>query len=368
MRVDRLVAEQFRNIEQLRLEPHPGANVIFGDNAQGKTNLLEAIWLFCGAKSFRGAKEKELVRLGQDMAHLNMTFHAEGRTQTADLAFGPEKKKVRINEVEQPNRSSLSGRFCAVLFSPDQLSMVKQGPEGRRRFLDASLCQIFPKYQKVLESYERILRQRSFLLRDCAAHPVLLDTLDAWDNHLIRYGAYIVSARVRYTARLEEAAKEFYSGISSGKEAFTLSYQSALAEESSPDRELCAKALQKAVADSRSEDLRVGATTVGPHRDDLSIQIGGLGARSFASQGQQRSCVIALKLAECELIAQAVGEPPVILLDDVMSELDESRRSYLLNHLSGRQVFITCCDTGSFEGLKDGKTFQISGGALVRAE
>jgi len=366
VRVDRLALEGFRNISSAVLEPGPGSNIIYGNNAQGKTNLLEAIWLFCGGRSFRGGREAELAGFGSDITRLHLDFQGEGRGQTADIILGGDKKRVLLNEIKQERASSLSGHFCAVVFSPDQLSMVKQGPEGRRRFLDTSLCQILPKYQKIMEGYERILRQRAHLLRDAASNRGLEEMLEVWDNHLVDYGAYISEVRARYTVRLARAAKDIYGGIASGKEVFHMEYGSTAAEGEPPvTREDWKIRLQKAVRESRGEDLRLGSTTVGPHRDDLSILVNGISARAFASQGQQRSCVLALKLAECALMAESVGEQPVVLLDDVMSELDEGRRSYLLNHLDGKQVFITCCDAGAFASLTGGRVFEIRAGSIT---
>lgn len=366
MNVTRISLRDFRNIAEAELCPGPGVNIIHGGNAQGKTNILEAIWLFTGGRSFRGAKDAEFIRFSQSAARLHVDFEAGGRPQTADIAFGTDnKKKVLLNEISQERASALAGRFFAVVFSPDQLSMVKQGPERRRRFVDTSLCQILPKYHSVLDSYERILRQRARLLRDCAHHSALLDQLDSWDSHLAGYGAYISEVRVRYVRKLAESAREVYTGITAGRERFSLHYKSTAAEELPASREAWRELLAEAVKESRGEDLRTGATTVGPHRDDLVIEVDGVSARSFASQGQQRSCVLALKLAECALMGESAGETPVVLLDDVMSELDESRRAYLLNHLEGRQVFITCCDAEAFAGLGDGRIFDIRAGDVI---
>jgi len=364
VRAEKILLRNFRNIEELALDPSPEVNIIYGDNAQGKTNLLEAVWLFCGSKSFRGSRESELVRFGSETSRLHLDFYAAGRAQSAELLYGAEKKKIFINDIPSVKSSDLSGVFCAVVFSPDQLSMVKQGPGGRRRFLDVSLGQILPKYQKVLESYERILRQRAHVLRDSAAHPSLLELLEVWDSHLVQYGAYICDIRTRYTRKLQNWAREIYDGISSGREEFSICYRSTAAEEAPEGRGEWEALLTEALKKSRGEDLRLVSTTVGPHRDDLSILVNGVSARSFGSQGQQRSCVLALKLAECSLMENSIGEPPVVLLDDVMSELDDGRRQYLLNHLKDRQVFITCCDTEAFRPLREGLIIAIKDGKI----
>jgi DNA replication and repair protein RecF len=252
-----------------------------------------------------------------------------------------------------------------VVFSPDHLSLVKAGPEHRRKMIDASLGQAYPKYGKILDYYNKTVTQRNRLLKDAAEHPALLDTLEVWDQSLVEYGAYISRMRDRYTKRLAELAGEIYTGISMAKEELTCQYLPSFGGTTDGfEKESYKFAMEQAVKQSRGEDLRLGSTSVGPHRDDIEIRINGASARSFGSQGQQRSSVLALKLAECQILEDRAGEPPVILLDDVMSELDESRRLFLLNQLDGRQVFITCCDRLSFGGLENGKIVRIESGQL----
>lgn len=369
MRIESLSLEGFRNIASLRLSPGPGANIIYGDNAQGKTNLLEAMWLFTGSRSFRGAKDGDYLPFGGGTAVLELGFFAEQREQSARIAFGADKKLVHLNEVKQERLSALSGVFCAVVFSPDHLSLVKEGPEKRRRMIDASLCQAYPKYGKILDHYERALRQRNRLLKDIPFHASLAETLDVWDTNLVEYGAYISHMRARYVARLSELSAEIYEGISLGKEALSLSYRPSFGGDAQGlGKDGYREKLAAAVKENRVGDIKLGSTSAGPHRDDIEIEVAGVSARSFGSQGQQRSCVLALKLAECRILEERCGEPPVVLLDDVMSELDEHRRGFLLNQLGGRQVMITCCDASSFSGLRDGRVFHIHGGALVGQE
>ncbi len=371
MKVDALTLQNFRNISSLSFYPHQGANVICADNAQGKTNLLEAIWLFCGAKSFRGAKDSELLQMGEEYATLDLSFNAAGRSQTACIRYGKnEKKQAFLNEIKIKKPGDLAGEFCAVVFSPDHLWVVKHGPEKRRRLLDTALCQIYPKYQKAMEGYERILKQRTFLLKDCRKNSLLLDTLDIWDNHAAEYGSYITSMRSRYVQKLAQAAQKVYSGITKEKETLEIRYSTSFGLEGDQildDRSELKKQISHALWNSRQEDMRLGVTTIGPHRDDLILEVDGKNAKAYASQGQQRSCVLAIKLAECELLAHAVEESPVILLDDVMSELDQGRREYLLNHIQGKQVFITCCDTSAYNGLIDGKVFFLEKGCFVHS-
>lgn len=367
MKIESLTLTNFRNIQSMRFVPRPGVNIICGDNAQGKTNLLEAVWLFLGARSFRSAKESEFIAFGEEEARLEMVFSAQGRSQNARILFRPEKKVFTLNQIDRHSPSEFSGAFCAVVFFPDHLNLVKQGPEHRRRLVDQSLCQAYPKYAKALEGYGRILQQRGNLLRDAAYHAELLDTLDAWDETLLEYGSYIASTRARYLERLGLLAEEVYGGIASKKERLTVRYQHSFhPEEAVTDRGEIRAGMAEALRAARPRDLQSGVTHIGPHRDDLLLLLGGKNARSFGSQGQQRSIVLSLKLAECAVLAGSCGEEPVVLLDDVMSELDEGRRSYLLREMKGRQVLITCCDTSAFKGAVEREAiFPIAEGALV---
>jgi DNA replication and repair protein RecF len=344
--------------------PGEDGNIIFGDNAQGKTNILEAIWLFTGAKSFRGTKDSEFIRFGQEICSLSLDFFAAGREQTASIAMGDGRKQVKLNDIPEPGIGRLAGEFRAVFFSPDHLLLIKQGPENRRRMLDTSLCQAFPKYAKILDSYQKILKQRASLLRDIPRNGSLLELLDVWDKPLIDYGSYITAVRMGYARQLARHAAEIYAGISGGKEVLSVAYQSTAGREDCQTRQEYRDQLAAAIKSSRTADIAQGKTTIGPHRDDLEITINGSSARSFGSQGQQRSCVLALKLAECAILEERGGEPPVVLLDDVMSELDELRRGYLLNKLRDKQILITCCDATAFDTPQGGRVFHIANGAL----
>jgi len=365
LRVESLIINRLRNIENINLLPCGGANIVFGDNAQGKTNLIEAIWLFSGARSFRGSKDQEFIMFGQDVAKIELTFFAKDREQSASIVLSEDKKNVFLNEIKQESVTKLAGEFCAVVFSPDHLSLVKQGPNKRRRLIDVSLGQAYPKYMKILDGYNRVLKQRNALLKDITARPALSDTLEAWDKSLIDYGAYITHMRGRYVKKLALLASEFYSGISSGKESFSAVYTPGFnIDKDIKSREEISRELKASLLKNRDADIRFGVTSQGPHRDDMEIMTDGVSSRIFGSQGQQRSCILALKLAECAILEERNSEPPVILLDDVMSELDGRRRDYLLNQLNGRQVFITCCDAEAFSGLKGGEVFKIENGAI----
>ena len=364
MRISRLHLEQFRNIESLSVFPCETANIIYGDNAQGKTNLLEAIWLLSGAKSFRGAKDADLIRFGESRALIESDFFCAGRQQTSKIQL-EGKKTAWLNDIRQDSITAFAGIFTTVVFSPSHLGLVKDGPAGRRKFLDTSICQITPRYIGMIGQYQRILLQRNTLLKDISYASALLDTLDIWDEKLSALGGVIIRMRMEYTRRLQKEAEDIYKGISMERESFSLDYRpfELPVQEGQTQREISSLLLEK-MMQNRSEDLRSGSTGIGPHRDDLEISINGRSVRSFGSQGQQRSSVLALKLAESRCIGDILGERPVILLDDVMSELDQNRREYLLNHLTGSQIFITCCDKGYFSRLEGGRVFRMEHGQL----
>lgn len=364
MRISRLNLENFRNMEYLSVFPCETVNIIYGDNAQGKTNLLEAVWLLSGAKSFRGAKDADFVRFGESRAVIESEFFCDGRQQTSKIQI-EGKKTAWLNDIKKDSVTAFAGIFTAVVFSPSHLSLVKDGPAGRRKFLDTSICQITPRYIGIISQYQRILLQRNTLLKDISYAPPLLDTLDIWDEKLAALGGAIIRMRMEYTRRLQKEAADIYKGISMERETFSLSYRPfGMDVLQGQNQEEITAQLKEKIAQNRSEDLRSGSTGIGPHRDDLEITINGRSVRAFGSQGQQRSSVLALKLAESRCIGDILGERPVILLDDVMSELDQSRREYLLNHLTGSQIFITCCDKGYFSRLEQGRVFKMEKGRL----
>ncbi|MCF2652812.1 DNA replication/repair protein RecF [Anaeromassilibacillus senegalensis] len=363
MNVTRLGFAHFRNLRDGEIRPCDTINVIYGSNAQGKTNLLEAVWLFTGGHSFRGAKDGELPVLenGRNaaLASLTMTVFTEGREQELQLLFKNGRRESVINGVEKRTGSALVGKFCAVIFSPEHLLLVKEGPARRRAFIDGALCQMKPAFARVLTNYNKALAQRNALLKDILRHPELRDTLDIWDQRLILFGTEVILERIAFCRALAPKASEIYGGIAKEKERVSFSY--APFGGANTREEIAAKFFS-ALKSAQSTDIRTGFTSAGPHRDDLSIEINGLSARTYGSQGQQRSIVLALKLAEADILFQKTGERPVILLDDVMSELDMSRRDYLLNHLDGRQVFITCCDPETVRLMERGRGFFVENG------
>ena len=364
MKVKALQFENYRNLKNDTIRPSDKVNVIYGENANGKTNLIEAIWLFCGGHSFRGSKETELIRFEKDHFRLRMEFYAQDRDQNAEIVFDKNKKLIRINEVEKNSSSYLTEVFSAVVFSPEHLSLIKQGPNVRRRFLDAAICQQRIRYASLSAQYNRIINQRNALLKDIYKNKELKDTLSIWDDSLSVVGAQIIRERFAYIRQLRAAAKSYHSGISGDTEELDITCQCTAKAEENDSIEVIRDKLLNAFRSSRHEDYHTGYTSVGPHRDDLEITINGISARRFASQGQQRSAVLSMKLSEAELLYQKNGERPVILLDDVLSELDHKRQDFLLNKVEDYQVFVTCCEQSNKEQLQKGRVFYVNNGEI----
>lgn len=350
MKVRRISFRDFRNLQTGEIFPSETVNVIYGENAQGKTNLLEAVWLFTGERSFRGAKDASLVAKDRENAEISLEFTGEDRTQEAKIHILGGRRTCELNGVAKKSCSALMGAFCAVIFSPEHLSLIQDGPAARRRFMDAALCQYRPAYAGLLGEYHRALGQRNALLKDIPRHAELLGTLDIWDEKLAKLGEAVARERGAYLEKLKGPAAGFYEGMCSGRETMDFRYAESAGN------------LAEALKSARREDVLTGHTSVGPHRDDIAVFISGMDARAYGSQGQKRSAVLSLKLAEARLLEEAYGEKPVILLDDVLSELDTGRREYLLNHLGSFQVFITCCVPQEARPQKQGALFRMQSG------
>ncbi|MEG1243311.1 MAG: DNA replication/repair protein RecF, partial [Oscillospiraceae bacterium] len=362
MMVNSLKAVNYRNIKNIEIKPCENVNIIYGENAQGKTNLLESIWLFTGCRSFRSSNEQEFINFESNFATLELGFFGNERDQNAKIII-EEKRKAELNGICLSSISKLAGEFFAVVFAPTHLSLVKEGPAQRRKFLDIALCQLKPRYANAVMQYNRAIMQRNALLKDITYHSELLDTLDIWDDKLCTLGAVIMAERINYIKMLEPFIEQIYGGISNGKEIMKTSYLTQNEFLAKSEIELKQELLQH-FKNARKQDILSGSTSIGPHRDDLNIEINGLLARNFGSQGQQRSCALSLKLAEAEIIKSITGQQPVALLDDVMSELDSTRQDYILNHIEGRQVFITCCEPSSLLKMSGGRSFKLKEGAL----
>lgn len=358
MYLEKIEYENYRNLKKGEFCPDKEINVIYGDNAQGKTNLIEAIWLFTGRKSFRGTKDNQLINIdnNQHAAILKSTFFSAGRKQTGEIII-TNKRLASINDINLSSASGLSENFTAVLFSPADMDLIKEGPIIRRKFLDNAISTVRPKYEKILLAYNRAVAQRNTILKDVVFHRELEFMLDVYEERIAKSGAYIIAQRKKYVEALMEYIVDIYNGISSNKEEISLKYKSTAGNGSEEE-------ILKSLKDSRMQDTVTASTNVGPHRDDLEFFINGLALKIFGSQGQRRSAVVALKLSEAEILKKYTGEQPIAILDDVMSELDLSRQDYLLNHIKGWQVFITCCDPNTIKSLNSGKIFKMTNGIL----
>lgn len=363
MFINEIKIENFRNIGFMGLFPDKCINVIYGENGQGKTNILESIWLFTGCKSFRTSKDTELVNFESENAKISIEFETELRKNTSSV-FIDKKRQASLNGVLLTSPRELIGKYYSVVFSPVHLSLIKDGPLNRRKFIDTAISQIDGAYAKKLTYYNHLINQKNALLKNAAVDSSLLSTFDVWDEKIAEAGAAVIKCRTDYLKMLEEISADIYSGISDKKEKMKIAYASSFwFEDDSID---CIKeSYFKNLLKNRSNDLYLKSTTCGPHRDDIEIFIKGISARKFGSQGQQRSASLALKFGEAEIIKKVKGEDPVILLDDVMSELDLTRQNYILNKIKNKQVFITCCEKETVSRLCAGKVYRIENGNAV---
>lgn len=363
MYIKKIKVENFRNIEFMEIEPHNEINVIYGQNGQGKTNLLEAIWLFTGCKSFRNAKDSELVQFNEENSRISIEYETETRENKASVCI-EKKRTASLNGINLSSPRELIGKYYSVVFSPVHLSLIKDGPLNRRKFIDTAISQIDNMYAKKLMYFNHLIKQKNALLKNASENPSLLDTLDIWDEKIAFAGADVISDRIEYIKKLQVKATEIYRGISGEKEELSIKYLSNVRYESEEKNKI-AEIYFETMKKNRPNDLYLKNTTSGPHRDDIEILINGISARKFGSQGQQRSASLALKLGEAEIINDLKGEHPIILLDDVMSELDSTRQNYILNKMTGKQVFITCCEKETISRLCAGKIIKIEKGKAV---
>ena len=353
MNIKKIEIQNFRNISDIGLEFDKEINVICGENAQGKTNIIEALWLFSGAKSFRNTKDTEFIKFGQSRAKIYTEFNMLGVENSAQIVFD-DKKTAFLNEKKLPNTSSLAGKFNAVVFSPTDLTLVTDGPDKRRRFIDTAIGQLYPNYIEILRSFSRAVMQRNKIIKDYRYDKTLSVMLDVFEAEIVEMGNKIINYRKKYISVLNNYVSKIYNGISCGKENIEIFY---ISKNEVLDNEI--------LKFSRENDMFNSTTSVGPHRDDINFNINDISARSFGSQGQKRSVALSLKLAGAEVIKEITGEYPICLLDDVMSELDENRQNYILNHIRNWQSFITCCDTYNIKNLKEGKIIKIRNGGVV---
>lgn len=345
--------KNFRNLKEAVIYPHKEKNIICGENAQGKTNIIEAVWLFTGAKSFRNAKENEMIAFKKQRAETNICFESGGIENEIKIQID-DKKNFYFNDKKVKSAAEIAGKFNAIIFSPSDLSLVTDGPSVRRKFLDIAVGQLYPNYIEIIKNYNRAVMQRNNILKDCYRDASLKLLLEDYEDVIAKNGEKIIKYRKAYIEKLKKVAPKIYEGISNNKEILEIEYIASSDEGK----------LKENIKNSRKEDILRGVTSVGPHRDDILFKINSLNCRDFGSQGQKRSVALTLKLSEAQIIKDITGEQPIALLDDVMSELDKSRQEYILNHIDGWQVFITCCESSHFENLKEGKIFKVKNGEV----
>ena len=366
MNLKDIYLRSFRNYEEVQIEFEPGVNLIVGDNAQGKTNLLEAISYLGSGKSFRAQKTSEMIRFGADFAEMQGRVFAQEREQTLRYLLFPGSRPRQIfrNGSRKKSASELAGVLPTVLFCPEDLMILKMGSSQRRRCGDLALCGLRPNYEAALTEYHRILDQKNRILKDHFENPAVLAILPEYNTRLCQVGALLISYRARFYDALEQSAASFHSQFSGGVEKFELQYKtvSTVADPFAPVKVLTEN-LQEHLERHYRAELETAQCLTGPHKDDFSVSLNGIDLKSYGSQGQTRTSAISLKLAQRELMGREWGEEPVLLLDDVLSELDPGRQDFVLNQIVSGQVFITCCEPGRFTRL--GKTIEIRKGNLI---
>ncbi|MDD6195935.1 MAG: DNA replication/repair protein RecF [[Clostridium] aminophilum] len=374
MKIESIDLKNFRNYSDLHLKFSDGINVFYGDNAQGKTNVLEAIYMCATSKSHRASREREMIRFGEEESHLRMGIRRDGVPGRIDIHLRKARSRgIAVGGIPIRRASELFGVINVVFFSPEDLGIVKNGPADRRRFVDMELCQLDRMYVHSLVSYSKVLQQRNQLLKDLYVHPDLEATLPMWDEQLVRYGTEVIRARREFVRDLNGILEDIHIRLSGHKEKLVIRYQPDTEEEEFADRLLA----------GRESDRRQKTTMTGPHRDDLGFFVTAVSGpeentddreainiRRFGSQGQQRTAALSLKLAEIELVKRRIGDSPILLLDDVLSELDSGRQENLLRVLQGIQTFITCTGLDDFisHSFHIDRLFRVTGGHAEEAD
>ena len=367
MRINKLTLEGFRNYRGQTLEFDPACNVIHGENAQGKTNLLEAmVYLSCG-KSPRTRTERELISFDGGEARIIGEIYSREREFITDITLrAGSRRKMTVNGVAAKNASELSEVLHTVFFSPEDLFLIREGAAARRRFMDHSLCQLRPRYARALAEYHRLYEHKTRILRDREENPGLLAMLPDFNEGMCRMGAILIHYRAQYCRALDAYAAPAHGDCSGGREKLQLHYETVkTVVDPFAKTEDIAQNLRDHQQSHYHAELSSGLCLSGPHKDDFLVEVNGRSARQFCSQGQVRTAALCLKLADREIHRSAVGEYPVMLLDDVLSELDPKRQEYVLNRISGGQVFITCCENDRLDRLQAGRLFHIRSGEVV---
>ena len=358
MIIKSLELADFRNYDSLHIEFSEGTNILYGDNAQGKTNILEAIYLSAITKSHKGSKDRDIVNFDKEEAHIRTYLEKDGIETRVDMHLRKNKSKgIAIDGQKIKKAAELIGLLNVVFFSPEDLSIIKNGPAERRRFVDMELCQLDQFYLYNLNHYNKIVNQRNKLLKDMYFNPSLRDTLNIWDSQLISFGSKIIERRKLFVEQLNEIILEIHRKLSGGKEDLIICYE--------PD--VMIEDYSNILNMNQEKDIKLKQTSTGPHRDDFCFKVGNIDIRKFGSQGQQRTAALSLKLSEIEMVKKITKENPVLLLDDVLSELDSNRQNYLLSTIGDIQTIITCTGLDEFVNnrFEIDKFFHIENGKIV---
>ncbi len=358
MIIKSLELKDFRNYETLAINFGPGTNILYGDNAQGKTNILEAIYLAATTKSHRGTRDGDIIRFGSEEGHIRIMLFKNDVDTKLDIHLRKAKTKgIAIDGKKIKKAAELLGLLNVVFFSPEDLNIIKNGPGERRRFTDMELCQLDDFYLYNLNNYNKIVNQRNTLLKDVYFNPSLKETIEIWDSQLVSYGSKVIERRKSFTDQLNEVIGPVHEKLSGGRESLRIIYD--------PNVEI--EDYERELSSSTERDIKSKMTNVGPHRDDFIFMVGDLDIRKFGSQGQQRTAALSLKLAEIEIVKRLINDTPILLLDDVLSELDSGRQQFLLESIGDVQTIITCTGVEDFVNsrLEIDKLFNISNGALV---
>ena len=348
----------YRNYDSLKIQFDKGTNILYGDNAQGKTNILEAIYLSATTKSHKGSKDREIVHFDKEEAHIRTYLEKEGIETRVDMHLRKSKSKgIAIDGQKIKKAADLLGLCNVVFFSPEDMGIIKNGPSERRRFVDMELCQLDSFYLYNLNHYNKIVNQRNKLLKDMFMNPQLKETLNIWDMQLVSFGTKMIERRRLFVEQLNEIIYEIHKKLSGGKEELRIQYE--------PDVDI--DEFEKKLISHQDRDIKTKMTSVGPHRDDFSFLAGNVDIRKFGSQGQQRTAALSLKLSEIELVKKLTKDTPVLLLDDVLSELDSNRQNYLLNSIGDIQTIITCTGLEEFVNnrFEINRVFKVSNGTVT---
>lgn len=372
MYVTAVKAHGYKNLKNVMINPHPEYNLITGMNAQGKTNLLEVVWLMTGCRSFRGSKDRDYICIDGSLMELGMAFYDGRRTQKIEYAMSRENirdKKIRLNGVPIKGTNGLFDSFKAVVFTPDDTELIKGSPEKRRTFTDLCCCQLNSRCLDSVRRYDLLLNHRNVLLKSIAAGKGGRESISVWDQQIAAIGTFVSMKRNEYVKKMNETCGRLYSRITGGKELLTIGYNSNIfggdIPEGNDGNDAVAKYFMK-LNDTVEDDIRLGYTLWGAHRDDLVIKINGLNIKEFGSQGQKKTAALVMKLGQAEIYYKNRSEAPVILLDDVMGELDESRQALVFETVKNMQVFVTACNENAVNRLAEGAVFRVENGEVTQ--